>query len=131
MTSEGNGKYSLVVIGDVFLSKDPSARKRMKRELALDLRDRLKAPVITTDELGSEFTASARHAVKFVGHFSLVLIALFLVFTHQAAVLDFLGGHLHSHVSWLAAAAVVLFVPMFAFLYGSVTQLALRLLRIE
>jgi hypothetical protein len=31
----------------------------------------------------------------------------------------------------LAAAAVVVFVPTFAFLYGSVTQLALRLLRIE
>ena len=46
MSSEGNGKYSLVVIGDVFLTKDQSARKRMTRELALDLRDRLKAPVI-------------------------------------------------------------------------------------
>jgi len=131
MSSEGNGKYSLVVIGDVFLAKDPSARKRMKRELALDLRDRLKAPVITSDELGSEFTVSARHAVKFVGHLSLVLLALFLVFSHQAEVLDFLGGPLHSRVSWLTAVVVVVFVPVFAFLYGSVTQLALRLLRIE
>jgi cytidylate kinase len=131
MTSEGHDKYSLVVVGDVFLSKDQSARKRMTRELALDLRDRLKAPVITSDELGSEFTVSARHAVKFVGHSSLVLIALVLVLTHQAEVLDFLGGALHARMSWLTAAAVVVFVPVFAFLYGSVTQLALRLLRIE
>jgi len=69
--------------------------------------------------------------VKFVGHLSLVLIGLFLVFTHQAPILDFLGGALHSQWSWLTAAAVVIFVPVFAFLYGSVTQLALRLLRIE
>jgi hypothetical protein len=131
MTSEGHDKYSLVVIGDVFLSKDQSARKRMKRELALDLRDRLKAPVITSDELGSEFTVRARHAVKFVGHSTLVLMALFLVFTHQAEVLDFLGGALHARLSWLAAVVVVVCVPVFAFLYGSVTQLALRLLRIE
>ena len=131
MTSEGDGKYSLVVIGDLFLSKDQSARKRMTRELALDLRDRLKAAVITSDELGSEFTVRARHAVKFVGHSSLVLISLILVFTHQAEVLDFLGGPLHSRYRWLTAAAVVGFVPVFAFLYGSVTALALRLLRIE
>lgn len=131
MSSEGNGKYSLVVIGDIFLSKDPSARKRMKRELALDLRDRLKAPVITADELGSEFTPGLRHALKFAGHLGLVLAALYLVFTHQAAILDFLGGPLHTSLPWLAAVAVVVFVPVFAFLYGSVTQLALRLLRIE
>jgi hypothetical protein len=131
MDLEGNENYSLVVIGDLYLAKDPSARKRMKRELALALRDRLKAPVITSDELGSEFTAGVSHAVKFVGHSILVLLALYLVFTYQAEVLDFLGGQLHSRVSWLAAAAVVVFVPTFAFLYGSVTQLALRLLRIE
>jgi cytidylate kinase len=131
MNSAGNGTYSLVVIGDVFLSKDPSARKRMTRELALDLRDRLKAPVVTSDELGSEFSVTTRHLVKFVGHLGLVLTALFLVFTHQAQILDFLGGELHASVSWLTALTVVLLVPIFAFLYGSVTQLALRLLRIE
>ncbi len=131
MTSEGDDKYSLIVIGDLFLSKDQSARKRMTRELALDLRDRLKAAVITSDELGSEFSLSARHVVKFVGHLSLVFFALFLVFSHQAEVLDFIGGSLHSRVPWLSAVAVVIFVPVFAFLYASVTQLALRLLRIE
>jgi hypothetical protein len=131
MSTESSSKYSLVVIGDVFLSKDPSARKRMKRELALDLRDRLKAPVITTDELGSEFTPRVRHAVKFVGHLGLVLAALFLVFTHEAEILDFLGGDFHSRLPWLTAVLVAVFVPVFAFLYGSVTQLALRLLRIE
>ena len=131
MSSEGNGKYSLVVIGDIFLSKDPSARKRMKRELALDLRDRLKAPVITADELGAEFTPGVRHAVKFVAHLGLVLTALYLVFTHQTEINDFLGGPFHSNLPWITAVVVVVFVPVFAFLYGSVTQLALRLLRIE
>jgi hypothetical protein len=131
MTSEGDGKYSLVVIGDIYLSKDQSARKRMTRELALDLRDRLKTPVITSDELGSDFMVSTRHAVKFVGHLGLVLIACFLVFSHQAEILDILGGALHARMSWQTAAAVVVFVPIFAFLYGSVTALALRLLRIE
>jgi cytidylate kinase len=131
MTSAGHGKYSLVVIGDVFLAKDRSAQKRMTRELALDLRDRLKAPVITTEELGSEFTMSARHVVKFFGHLGLVLMALFFVFRHQEQILDVLGGPLHSQYAWQTAVAVAVLVPVFAFLYGSVTQLALRLLRIE
>ena len=131
MRSEGNGKFSLVVIGDIFLQKDPSAQKRMKREMALDLRDRLKAPIITTEELGSDFTASTRHAVKFLGHAALVLTAIVLVLSHQSVILDFLGGEIHARLSWLAAITVVVLVPVFAFLYGSVTQLALRLLRIE
>jgi len=74
---------------------------------------------------------STRHAVKFVGHLSLVLLACFLIFRHQAEILDFLGGALHARFSWQTAAAVGVFVPVFAFLYGSVTALALRLLRIE
>jgi len=131
MTSEGHDKYSLVVIGDVFLSKDKSARNRMTREMALDLRDRLKAPVITSDDLGSKFTVSTGDVVKFIAHLSLVLIAVLLVFNNQAEILDYLGGALHARFRWQTAAAVVVFVPAFAFLYGSVTQLALRLLRIE
>jgi len=131
MSSQDNGKYSLVVIGDLFLSKDQSARKRMTRELALDLRDRLKAPVITSDELGEQTSVSPRHVVKSVSYLTLVLIAFYLVFTHQAEVLEFLGGTTHARMRWQGAIAVVIFVPLLAYLYSSVTAFALRLLRID
>ena len=45
----GNSNYSLVVIGDMFLSKGHSTRTRQTRELTLAIRDRLKAPVIMAD----------------------------------------------------------------------------------
>ena len=61
-TAMSEGNYSLVVIGDMFLSKGHSTRTRQTRELTLAIRDRLKAPVIMADELKSRFLFGKRQA---------------------------------------------------------------------
>jgi len=128
---QGNGQYSLVVIGDMFLSKGHSTRTRRTRELAMTLRDRLKAPVITADELQSRFLFGPRQAVKLVG-LLIILVAIYLVaFTHQEPILDFLSGTLHQHYKWLTPIAVALFVPTIAYLYGTVAELALKIINID
>jgi len=128
---EDQGKYSLVVIGDVFLDKGHAARTRMTRELALSIRDRFKTPVITSDELKTRFTFGGRQAAKLVVTAALVVIAYLAVFSHQAQVLDFIGGAMHEQRRWLAPAVVVVFVPLLAYAYGTVASLALRLLKID
>lgn len=128
---EERGNYSLVVVGDVFIDKGHAAQTRMTRELALSIRDRLKAPVITAEELRSRFTFGRRQAARLAGFTALVVLAFIAVFSHQAAVLDFLGGPLHERLPWLAPMAVVLFVPLLAYAYGNVAELTLRLLKID
>ena len=65
---QGSGRYTLVVIGDMFMSKGHSARTRQTRELALNIRDRLKAPVITADELKSQLLFGKRQAATLLGY---------------------------------------------------------------
>jgi hypothetical protein len=128
---QGNGQYALVVIGDLFLSKGHSARTRRTRELAMNIRDRLKAPVITADEMKSRFLFGPRQAVTLLG-FLAVIVALYgLVFTHQSAVNEFLSGSIHQHHKWLGSVAVFILIPIIAYVYGTVTGLALKLINVD
>jgi len=122
--------YSLVVIGDIFLSKEHSVRLRMTRELQGYLSDHIKAPVVNAEELKSQYLFSRHDLVRMLGYLGLVVLILILVFTNQELVIEFLSG-----VGWklkvLAAAAVFLFVPAIAFSYGNVTKALMKLIRME
>jgi hypothetical protein len=128
---QGGGRYSLVVIGDMFLSKGHSTRTRRTREMAMSIRDRLKAPVITGDELKARFLFGKRQAFTLVGFLALVVLIYSVVFTHQQPVMNFLSGPIHQHTKWIASVAVVLFIPLIAYLYGTVTGLALKIINVD
>lgn len=127
----GDAKYALVVVGDMFLSKGHSIRTRRTRELAMSVREKLKAPVITADELKSRFLFGKRQALALSGFSMLVALLYALIFTHQDKVLSFLSGPGHEQIKWLAPLAVVLFIPAIAYLYGTVTGLVLKLINID
>lgn len=128
---QSKGHYALVVIGDMFLAKAHSTRTRRTRELAMNIRERLKAPVITADELKLRFLFGKRQAVTLLV-FVLLLIGIYAaVFTHQDTLINILSGSLHQHYKWLASSAIVLFVPFVAYLYGTVTGLALKIINID
>jgi cytidylate kinase len=128
---QGDGDYALVVVGDMFLSKGKSTRTRRTRELAMNIRDRLKAPVITADELESKFMFGKRQALNLVGYSLAVVLLYYLVFTHQDQVSAFLSGPLHEKAKWLAPLVIFMFIPVIAYLYGAVTGLALKLINID
>ncbi len=128
---QGHGRYALVVIGDMFLSKGGSARTRQTRELALNIRDRLKAPVITADELKSHFLFGKRQGLALAGYTALVVLIYVLVFTNQTQVLNFLSGSSHGYSRWLPPAVVGVLVPCIAYIYGKVTELALKIIDID
>jgi cytidylate kinase len=128
---QGSGRYTLVVIGDMFMSKGHSARTRQTRELALNIRDRLKAPVITADELKSHFLFGKRQAATLLGYLALSVLIYALVFTNQKPVLDFLGGPLHQNFKVVAAVTVTLFSPLLAYVFGTVSELALKIINVD
>jgi len=130
-TAQGAAHYNLVVIGDMFLSKGHSTRTRQTRELAMTIRDRLKAPVITTDELKSRFLFGKKQAAFLLGFLALIVLVYVLVFTNQKGLLNFLNGPLHDHYKWLAAVAVGAFSPFIAWIYGTVTGLAFKMINID
>ncbi|MBI4677175.1 MAG: cytidylate kinase-like family protein [Elusimicrobia bacterium] len=121
--------YSLIVIGDVFLSKGHAARIRLTRELAGFLFDKLKRPVIMAEELAAQYLFGPRQLVQLVSCLLGTAVIYAAVFTHQAQALAFLqaGGK----TRFLAVAATLLLVPAVAYLYGTAARLVLKLIRME
>ncbi len=127
----GESNCSLVVLGDLFLEKGHEARMRLMRELSLAIRERLKAPVITADEMKSRFLFGKKQAAKLLGFTAMVVCIYALVFSFQAPILNFLGGDIHQHWRGLASVGVALFVPFVAYCYSTVTGLLLKLIGID
>jgi len=121
---------TMVVVGDVFLSKGHAARTRMARDLRALLADHVKAPVVLAEELRTQYLFGKSDALRLVGLLALTCVLYALVMTHQVAVLKFLTGH-----DWkgrlLSSVSVFLFVPVVAHLYGTVARTFLKLLRME
>ncbi len=120
--------YSLIVVGDVFLSKVDSVRKRNTRDLITYLSDHLRVPVVGTDDLKTQYLFGSRDWFKMAAYGAVALVLFFLVFTNQAGVMSFLSGESYR---LLAAACLIAFVPLFAYNYGNFWRLLLRLLKFE
>jgi cytidylate kinase len=137
--------YTLVVIGDVFVSKGHAAKLRATRDLRSFLSERMKAPVVTADELGSQYLFGRRDILATAVFLLLVLVVYFEVFTHEEAILGFLAhsgswaeaieGTFLTRFEWVpklvVSALVFLFVPIVAYAYGNVTKAVLKLIRME
>jgi len=137
--------YTLVVVGDLFLSKGHAARQRAIRDLRGFLQDRIRAPIVTADELGAQYLFGRRDTLR-AGFFLLVTVLLFfLVFTNQEWVLAFLAnggwyadaveGTFLGRFDWLpklvVSAAIFLFIPVVAYSYGRVAGTFLKLIKME
>ncbi len=127
----GETNCSLVVLGNLFLEKGHEARMRMVRELSLAIRERLKAPVITADEMKSRFLFGKKQAIRLLVFAVLVICVYSLVFSFQDSVLNFLKKNIHQKWRWLGSISVALFVPFVAYCYSTVTGLLLKLIGID
>jgi len=122
--------YSLIVVGNVFLSKGEATRKRMVREVQSLLMDNIKAPVVTAEELKGHYLFGAKQLSKLIAFLLITAVLYILVFTNQESILTFLTPN-----SWfekcLASLAVGLFAPFLAYIYGTAVNLILKLIKME
>jgi cytidylate kinase len=126
-----DNNYSLVIIGNLFLSKGHETSTRLSRELGLVLHEKLKAPVIRAAELQTRFLFGKKQTFRLLGFFLTAALIYSLVFTFQEPILNVLGGEFHSKFRWVASLVIVLFVPFVAYVYGTVTGLVLKLIDID
>jgi cytidylate kinase len=123
-------KYSLIVVGDVFLSKGDSVRKRMKRDLISFLVDHLHVPVIGNEELKEQYLFGPKQWLQTAGFAVLSALIYLCVFNFQKPILDFLSSPGTQH-RIMAAAAVVVFVPAAAFIIGGFAHNILKMIKLE
>jgi hypothetical protein len=126
-----NKTYSLIVVGSLFLSKGHETSIRLTRELGLDLKDKLKASVIASEDLHSQFLFGKTQAFKLLGFTLATILIYWLVFTFQKPILNILGGDLHAKHKWMASVGVAFLVPVVAYTYSRVTGLVLQLIGID
>jgi cytidylate kinase len=122
--------YSLMVIGNLFLAKGHSAQLRLTRQLQGYLSDQIKAPVVNAEDLKSQYLFGRHDLLNLLGCLGLFSLILFLIFTYQEPVLEFLAA-VELKAKILAAVAVFLFVPTIAYLYGNVARSLMKLIRME
>ncbi len=137
--------YTLVVLGELFLSKGEAARQRTVRDLRGFLEDRIRAPIITADELGPEYLFGKRDVLQAGFYLLVTAVIFFLVFQNQEAVLAFMantGWYAEAvrdtrlgSVDWLpkmlVALVVFLLIPVVAYSYGRVASAFLKLIKME
>jgi cytidylate kinase len=126
-----NDNYSLIVLGDLFLSKGHETSTRLTRELSLELKEKLKAPVIESSELSSKFLFGKSQALKLAVFTFATCLIYWIVFTYQQPILRVLGGDLHSKYKWIASIGLGLFIPVVAYTYSTVTGLILKIIDID
>jgi cytidylate kinase len=123
-------QVSLVVVGDVFLDKGESVRKRETRELATQLGETLRIPVIGQGELKEHYLFGPGQWVKMTVYLVATAAMFLAVFTHQAEVSQFLVKEGTQH-RILAAVLLAVLTPIFAYTWGGFAQYALRLAKFE
>jgi len=125
-----SARYSLVVVGDVFLSKGESIRKRLSREMVAYLSDNLRVPVIEASELKTQYLFGPRQWFELVRSGVVTAVLLYLAFTYQTEILTFISREGIQH-RVLATTCLFVVVLVFAYVYGNFSRYLLRLLRFE
>lgn len=137
--------YTLVVVGDLFLEKGHAARIRATRDLRSFLSERIRAPVVTVDELGAQYLFGIRDLVWTLVFLAVTVVLYFLVFSNQEAVLAFMAntgwyaeavkGTFLGRFEWMpklvVSTTLLLFIPLVAFSYGRVTSAFMKLIKME
>jgi cytidylate kinase len=125
-----SASYRLIVLDNLFLSKGAQVRKRLIQEWSNTLSDSLKTPVVTLEDIRSKYDFGVRQFIKMLTFGILTALIVALVFMFDDPILTFLG---REGTAWriIAAALILIFIPIFAYIYSSVTGLLLRMLKFE
>ncbi len=123
-------QYSLVVIGDVYVKKGRAAQIRKGRELASFLSDQLKVSAVMADEIKPQYLFGKKQLLQFAAFLVCALALYGLVFLNEDVILRFFSADAFG-LRVLRMVAVVAFVPLFAYLYGTAARLFLKMLKLD
>ncbi len=125
-----SGKYRLIVFDNMFLGKGTEARTRMIQEWSNALSDSLKTPVVSLGEIQAKYRFGASQAVRMIIAGLLAVAVLFTVFQFDDTIMEFLLRE-GTFSRILATTCILVFIPVFAYIYSTATGLFLRMIKLD
>jgi cytidylate kinase len=122
--------YKLIIFDNIFLSKGSSTQKRLLQEWSNSLSESIKTPVVNMAELQHKYRFGIRQLVQMLLAGGLTALIIFLIFHFDSQIISFLSNT-NSKMRIIATISVLIFVPAFAYLYGTVAGLFLKMLKLE
>ncbi len=122
--------YSLVVVDEVFMDQAPATRTRRTRELVGRLGEVIQAPVVSAEDLGQLLQTSRSVYLRMAALALVVVGVMLLVFNYQKEVLEFFAPA-SAAAKIVASVVLLLVVPVFAVIYGTLTTSVLKLFHVE
>lgn len=122
---------NLVVIGELRLSSSEAGQKRMYEQLRGRIADNLGLPVLSTSEIEREAKSGLKNGVLIGIRFLLVAAVITLVMHFQGAITALFTDESLQSIRWVVIVCIMVFVPTFAYLYGSGTGMLFKLLKMK
>jgi hypothetical protein len=122
--------YRLIIFDNVFLSKQSAARKRSLQEWSNALTETIKTPVVTIDELQYKYQFKPKQTLNLFLMSILTALIVYLIFHFNSEIIQFLS-HTDTEMKVISTICILIFVPVFAHIYSTVTGLLLKLIKFE
>jgi cytidylate kinase len=123
-------RYRLIILNNVFLDKGEAARKRLQQEWTNMIFNTTKTPVMTLAELEAQYHFGRRQFTRMLLNAAITALLIFLIFHFDREIISFLS---QEGLKWrvISTVCIVLFVPLFAVFYSTVTGLFLKLIKLD
>ncbi len=128
-----NKDYSLIVVGNIFASKG-AAQQRLKRDAVSLLIDKFQVPVLSAEDLKSEYLFGKKQFISLMGFAILSILLYLIVFTFQEPILTFVSaGQFSGSLYKKVGSAVVIFItiPIVALIIGEFYHNLLKMIKLE
>ncbi len=125
-----SANYRLIIFDNTFLSKQSAARKRSLQEWSNSLAEAMKTPVVTIDELQFRYQFKPKQFVRMFLMGIITALIVYLLFQFNSEIIDFLSNS-DTKMRIISTICILIFVPVFAHLYSTVTGLFLKLIKFE
>lgn len=123
--------FNMIILGELFAQRSTSVRARLRSQLAQMLSDRLKAPVLTAEEISRRTNARAGDVIQLV----LLIVAsaalIYLLMRYQGSLLPVLVQQTLWYLKLASGVAILGIALLFAYLFGTFIKRVLRLIRLE
>jgi len=122
--------YRLIILDNIFTSKEHATQTRLLREWSNFIGDNLKIPVLSLNEIRTKYKFGYKEFIHMIMLSLITALVVIAIFIFDDEIISFLS---REEFAWkiLAAICIFSFIPIFAHVYSTVIKLFLKMLKFD